>query len=194
MPKLIVKVLTGCKSLDEFKNNLHKFIQEVMKIIQREMRLLLNGCVKYYKIGDDAYYAVELSQNEELLAYLNDNALCIEKSPFDHVIYDSDIEVSFVQRFESDESVKLCVKLPSCLKIHTPIGSYNLGCALVIDNDGKEKLYTSSSKRKARNGEEDCILKDQQKATSVTNTLKQSIQILNSSFLRMELMNVCCGR
>jgi len=47
------------------------------------MRLLLNDGVKYYKIGDAAYYAVELFQNEELLAYLNDNAIRSEKSPFD---------------------------------------------------------------------------------------------------------------
>jgi type III restriction enzyme len=65
--KTIVGILTGCKRLDDFKNNPQKFIEEVTKIIQREMRLLLNDGVKYYKIGDDAYYAVELFQNEELL-------------------------------------------------------------------------------------------------------------------------------
>ncbi|EPR26691.1 hypothetical protein QWV57_07290 [Geobacillus zalihae] len=101
--KTIVRILTRCKRLEDFKNNPQKFIEEVTKIIQREMKQLLKDGGKYYKIGNDAYYAVELFQNEELLAYLNDNAIPSEKSPFDHVVYDSDVEERFVKRFENDE-------------------------------------------------------------------------------------------
>ncbi|QOR85492.1 DEAD/DEAH box helicase family protein [Geobacillus stearothermophilus] len=139
--KTIVRILTGCKRLDDFKNNPQKFIEEVTKIIQREMKQLLKDGVKYYKIGDDAYYAVELFQNEELLAYLNDNAIPSEKSLFDHVVYDSDVEERFAKRFEDDEKVKVYVKLPSWFKIDTPIGTYNPDWALVIEKDGEEKLY-----------------------------------------------------
>ncbi|RAK15227.1 hypothetical protein B0I26_12313 [Anoxybacillus vitaminiphilus] len=71
---------------------------------------------------------------------MNDNAIRSEKSP-DHVVYDSDIEASSVRRFENDENVKVYVKLPRWFKIDTPIGSYNPDGALVIDNDGEEKLY-----------------------------------------------------
>ncbi|KMY56979.1 hypothetical protein AA904_14905 [Geobacillus stearothermophilus] len=63
-------------------------------------------------------------QNEKLLAYLNDNAIPSEKSPFDHILYDSDVEERFAKRFEHDENVKVYVKLPSWFKIDTPIGSY----------------------------------------------------------------------
>ncbi|XCS12872.1 DEAD/DEAH box helicase family protein [Aeribacillus pallidus] len=139
--KTIVRILTGCKRLDDFKNNPQKFIEEATKIIQREMKQLLKDGVKYYKIGDDAYYAVELFQNEELLAYLNDNAIPSEKSLFDHIVYDSDVEERFAKRFENDEKVKVYVKLPSWFKIDTPIGSYNPDWALVIEKDGEEKLY-----------------------------------------------------
>ena len=139
--KTIVEILTGCDRLDDFKNNPQKFMEEVAKIIQREMKLLLKDGVKYYKIGDDAYYAVELFENEELLAYLNNNAIRSEKSLFDHIVYDSDIEASFAQRFEKDEHVKVYVKLPNWFKIDTPIGAYNPDWALVVDKDGEEKLY-----------------------------------------------------
>ena len=139
--KTIVEILTGSKRLEDFKNNPQKFIEEVTKIIQREMKLLLGDGVKYYKIDDESYYAVELFQNEELLAYLNDNAVESEKSPFDHVIYDSDVEASFAKRFESDENVKVYVKLPSWFKIETPVGNYNPDWAAVINKDGEEKLY-----------------------------------------------------
>ncbi|EMT45810.1 type III restriction-modification system endonuclease [Anoxybacillus flavithermus] len=139
--KTIVEILIGCKRLDDFKNNPQKFMEEVTKIIQREMKLLLKDGVKYYKIGDDAYYAVELFENEELLAYLNNNAIRSEKSLFDHIVYDSTIEADFAQRFERDENVKVYVKLPNWFKIDTPIGAYNPDWALVIDKDGEEKLY-----------------------------------------------------
>lgn len=139
--KSIVQILIGCKRLEDFKNNPQKFIEEVTKIILREMKLILRDGIKYYKM-DDEYYAVELFQNQELLAYLNENAIESSKSPYDYVIYDSDIEASFAKRFESDENVKVYVKLPNWFKIETPIGNYTPDWAVVINNkDGEEKLY-----------------------------------------------------
>lgn len=138
--KTIVQILTNSKRLDDFKNNPQKFIDEVSKIILREMKFILQDGIKYYKM-DDEFYAVELFQNQELLAYLNDNAVESTKSPYDHVIYDSDIEESFAKRFESDENVKVYVKLPNWFKIDTPVGSYNPDWAAVINKDGVEKLY-----------------------------------------------------
>lgn len=138
--KTIVDILIGCKRLDDFKNNPQKFIEEVTNIILREMKLIVRDGIKYYKL-DNEYYAVELFENEELLAYLNDNAIESSKSPYDHVVYDSDIEESFAKRFESDENVKVYVKLPNWFKIETPVGSYNPDWAAVINKDGEEKLY-----------------------------------------------------
>lgn len=138
--KTIVEILIGSKRLDDFKNNPQKFIEEVTKIILREMKLTLRDGIKYHKM-DEEYYAVELFQNEELLAYLNDNAVESSKSPYDYVIYDSDIEESFAKRFETDENVKVYVKLPNWFKIETPIGNYNPDWAAVINKNGEEKLY-----------------------------------------------------
>lgn len=138
--KTVVDILLGSKRLDDFKNNPQKFIEEVSKIILREMKFILRDGIRYHKMDDD-YYAVELFQNQELLAYLNDNAIESDKSPYDHVIYDSDIEHGFAARFESDENVKVYVKLPNWFKIDTPIGGYNPDWAAVINKDGQEKLY-----------------------------------------------------
>lgn len=134
------QILLSCKRLDDFKNNPQKFIEEVSRIILRQMKLVLRDGVKYHKLDND-YYAVELFKNEELQAYLNDNAIKSSKSPFEYVIYDSDVEESFAKRFESDESVKVYVKLPSWFQIETPIGNYNPDWAAVINKDGEEKLY-----------------------------------------------------
>lgn len=138
--KTIVEILLGCNRLEDFKNNPQKFIEEVTKIILREMKFILRNGIKYYKMDND-YYAVELFENEELLAYLNENAIQSSKSPYDHVLYDSDIELQFAKRFENDENVKVYAKLPSWFKIETPVGSYNPDWAVVITRDGEEKLY-----------------------------------------------------
>lgn len=138
--KTIVDILIGCKRLEDFKNNPQKFIEEVTKIILREMKLIIRDGIKYYKLSEE-YYAVELFQNEELLAYMNDNALESKKSPYDYVIYDSEVEETFAKRFETDENVKVYVKLPSWFKIETPVGNYNPDWAVVFNNNGEEKLY-----------------------------------------------------
>ena len=64
-----------------------------------------------------------------------------EKSIYDHVIYDSDVEETFAQELENNTQVKVYAKLPSWFKIDTPLGSYNPDWAVLVDKDGAEKLY-----------------------------------------------------
>ncbi|MCP4553617.1 MAG: hypothetical protein GY834_16595, partial [Bacteroidetes bacterium] len=42
---------------------------------------------------------------------------------------------------EQSEDVKVYAKLPAWFKIDTPLGSYNPDWAVLIERDGKEKLY-----------------------------------------------------
>lgn len=137
--KTIVEILVGSKRLEDFKRNPQRFMEQAADIIKRELRFCVADGIKYHKIDD--YFAVELFNSEELLAYINENVIESVKSPFDHVIYDSDIEESFAQKFEDDERVKVYVKLPSWFKIDTPLGYYNPDWAVVINKDGEEKLY-----------------------------------------------------
>ena len=62
-----------------------------------------------------------------------------DKSLFDAIEYDSEVERQFARDLDSDQKVRLFVKLPSWFKIDTPIGSYNPDWAFVTDRD--EKLY-----------------------------------------------------
>lgn len=139
--KTIVQILLQSNRLEDFKNNPQRFIDVVTKIIKRQMRLVIKDGIRYEMIGDKEYYAVEKFENEELLAYLNNNAVKAAKAPFDHVIYDSNIEKAFAKRFEEDPDVKVYMKLPSWFKIDTPVGKYNPDWAVLIDKDGEEKLY-----------------------------------------------------
>lgn len=138
--KTIVRILLECGRIADFKNNPQKFMDDVSDIIKRKMRLLIVDGVKYEKL-DDEIYAQELFETEELYGYLSKNMIPSERSIYDFVLYDSDVERRFAQRFEENESVKVYAKLPDWFKIDTPLGYYNPDWAVFIDKDGVEKLY-----------------------------------------------------
>lgn len=139
--KTVVDILVGSNRLDDFKRNPQKFIEEVTRIIRNELRVFVTNGIKYEKIDD--YYSVETfnSSDETLLAYLNDKVIESKKSPYNHTICDSKVELKFAKRFEQDDTVKVYVKLPNWFKIDTPLGNYNPDWAVVIEKHGTEKLY-----------------------------------------------------
>lgn len=94
-----------------------------------------------HEIGDDHYYAQELFQQEELKGYLK-NTLEAQKSVYTHVVYDSaGVERSFAEDLEENEAVKVYAKLPAWFKVPTPLGTYNPDWAVVVEDNGHEKLY-----------------------------------------------------
>ena len=51
------------------------------------------------------------------------------------------MERSFAEQLENNESVKVYAKLPGWFKVPTPLGSYNPDWAVVIEDNGLNKLY-----------------------------------------------------
>ena len=137
----IVTILKKSGRLDDFKNNPQKFIEKVTAVIKHQMRVFIVDGIKYQKIGDHHFYAQELFDTEELHGYLSRNMLKSDKSVYDHVVYDSDIEVDFAKAFEMSDDVKVYAKLPDWFKIDTPLGSYNPDWAVLVQYDGAPKLY-----------------------------------------------------
>jgi type III restriction enzyme len=137
----ILNILLDSGRLEDFKNNPQKFIDGVKELIKREMRRFIVNGIKYHKIGNDHFYAQEMFESEELNGYLNKNMIEATKSTYDHVIHDSNIESSLAKSFEKNEEVKVYTKLPSWFKIETPLGSYNPDWAVLIEQDGKDRLY-----------------------------------------------------
>ena len=137
----ILDILKNSGRLEDFKNNPQKFIDEVKKLIKHKMRHFIVDGIKYQKIGNEYVYAQELFENEELNGYLNKNMLKADKSVYDHVVYDSDIESDLAQEFEKNDEVKVYAKLPDWFEIDTPLGSYNPDWAVLFEIDGQEKLY-----------------------------------------------------
>ena len=138
----ILEILLRSERLDDFKNNPQKFLDQAKSLIRSTMQGFIVDGIKYQKIGDQAFYAQELFESEELIGYLNKNMLEAEKSVYDHVIYDSEtVEAELAQAFEKNEQVKVYAKLPSWFKVDTPLGSYNPDWAVLFDIDGQERLY-----------------------------------------------------
>jgi type III restriction enzyme len=137
----ILNILLRSERLGDFKNNPQKFLDEVKNIIKHEMQLLIVEGIKYQKIGDQHFYAQELFQSEELIGYLNKNMREAQRSVYDHVVYDSQVENEFAKSLEEYEHVKVYAKLPGWFKIDTPLGSYNPDWAVLFELDGEERLY-----------------------------------------------------
>ena len=139
--KTLVKILIESKRIHLFKINPQKFMDEVAKLITSELRQMVVDGIKYTKIGEDAYYTQELFENEELFGYLSKNMIESKKSAFEHVVYDSDVERGFAERFENNDRIKVYAKLPDWFKINTPIGTYNPDWAVLVEDDNEQKLY-----------------------------------------------------
>ena len=139
--KTIAEILLRSKTLHLFKKNPQRYMEQVAQIITAKMRHMIVDGIKYTKIGDDEYYAQELFEAEELTGYLYKNMMESKKSVYEYVVYDSANEESFAKSFEDNERVKLYAKLPGWFTIPTPLGSYNPDWAVLIEADGKDKLY-----------------------------------------------------
>ena len=136
--KTIVQVLIKSGTIEMFKKNPQEYMENTLKIIRREMNHMLIDGIKYVELED--YYSKELFNNEEFYAYLDD-MIESERSIYDHVVLDSDVEHDFALNLEKDEKVKLYLKLPEWFKINTPIGGYNPDWAVLIEDNGQRKMY-----------------------------------------------------
>ncbi len=139
--KTLVRILKESGRLEDFKNNPQKFMDEVSLIIQRKMKYFIVDGIKYQKMGDEEFYAQELFEEEELFGYLSKNMIESEKSVYEYIVYDSDVEADFAKKFERNNSVKVYAKLPGWFKIGTPLGNYNPDWSVLVEKNGEEKLY-----------------------------------------------------
>ena len=63
------------------------------------------------------------------------------KSVYQHVVYDSEVERNIAADFDRHDEVKLFAKLPIEFKIQTPLGPYSPDWVVLIEANGEDKLY-----------------------------------------------------
>jgi len=132
----LVRVLKESGKLGEFFNNPQRFMDAVATILKNELHRLLVDGIKYERIpgqGSVAEWEMLLFKDEELINYLK--ALQVEKSVYEYVVYDSEIEREFAKRLNERDDIKLFVKLPNWFLVDTPIGKYNPDWA-ILKQDG----------------------------------------------------------
>ncbi len=105
-------------------------------ILKYELHRLLVDGIKYERIagaGSEAEWEMMLFKNEELINYLT--AIPVNKSVYEYVVYDSEVEREFAKRLDERDDIKLFVKLPGWFTVDTPVGTYNPDWAILKHDD-----------------------------------------------------------
>ncbi len=132
----LVRILDESGRLSDVFENPQRFLDGVAAILKHELHRLLVDGIKYERLPDgdaDAAWEMLLFKNEELVNYLN--ALQVEKSVYEYVVYDSEVEREFARGLDERDDIKIFVKLPGWFEIDTPVGRYNPDWA-ILKHDG----------------------------------------------------------
>jgi len=140
--KTAVEILHQSGRLGDFLNNPQRMTELFVEAVRHiKNRMEIDG-IRYMRLDGEEYFLMDVFGAEELTAYIDKNALAVENSVYDHVIYDSDtVERPFAIALDNDPDVKMFFKIPSKFQIETPIGTYNPDWAVYVNKDDVERLY-----------------------------------------------------
>ena len=127
--KTLLELLKRTQNRQSALDNPHEFAAVSARIIRDKLKDQLVDGICYEKINE--WY--EMSQLEVEIETWGEYLIPTERSLYDHVIFDSDVEEQFVKDLESLDYVKLYLKLPSFFTVPTPIGEYNPDWAIVLE-------------------------------------------------------------
>jgi len=143
--KTIVDILVQSGRLNEFIANPNDYIAQVKQLLQTELAKIVVEGIQYEKIAGSIYELRELQRDgEEEKEWFLDRMYQVQntqKTDFDYVVWDSDIERKFAEKLDGLEDVKLFMKLPAKFKIDTPVGPYNPDWAIIKQVDGEDRIY-----------------------------------------------------
>ena len=139
--RTIFKILEGSKNLNLLFLNPQKYKDMVIEIIKECKRTFEVEGIKYINLGEG--YDVGLLR-EEVASY-GKYVLKVQKSIYDGIIKESNIEEEFAKALDKDSRIKLFIKLPDWYSIETPAGNYTPDWAIVIEKVqngvASEKIY-----------------------------------------------------
>ena len=141
-PATVNRILVESGRCGDFLNNPEAFLEQAVELIRNHRHALAIDGIRYVKLDGQEYYVQEIFDTAELIANLDQNAVKVEHSVYDYVIYDSPtVEKPMAEALDNDPDVKMYFKIPSRFKIETPIGTYNPDWAVYLTKNGEEKLY-----------------------------------------------------
>ena len=138
-------IVKGSGRLSEFIGNPNDFIAMVLRCIKGELAKLLIDGIQYEKLDGSIYELREL-QTDGLAEkeHFFDRMVEIhntQKTDFDHVVYESEVEREFAEMLDSRADIKLFMKLPAKFKVPTPVGDYNPDWAIIKHVNGENRIY-----------------------------------------------------
>ncbi|OLT25696.1 restriction endonuclease [Kytococcus sp. CUA-901] len=143
--KTIVDILIGSERLGEFIGNPNDFIAMTKRALQSELAKIVVDGIQYERIAGSVYELRELQKDgeEEKERFLDQmyKVQHTQKTDFDYVVFESDVERQFAELLDSREDIKLFMKLPARFKIDTPVGPYNPDWAIIKQEDGEDRIY-----------------------------------------------------
>jgi len=110
-------------------DNPQDFALAAVRILKEKVADQLVEGIFYQKI-DDWY---EMTQLEAEIESWEEHLVPAERSVYDHVLWESEVERKFVEDLERRRDVKLYLKLPRWFTVPTPVGDYNPDWAIVIE-------------------------------------------------------------
>lgn len=133
------------KSFEKLLINPTEFYNRTLDVIKNTLNSLMVKNIKYYKIDGQKFDVAEFKEFFEDWVkndnYLERRLVKSEKSVYDYVKCDSDIEVKFAQELENMDDIEFFLKLPNWFKIKTPRGNYNPDWAITVNVNGKSETY-----------------------------------------------------
>lgn len=142
--RTLLEFFRRCSNKKAATENPHEFAAAAVRIVKEKLVDHLVEGVQYEKI--DNWY--EMTQLDGEIESWLDHMVPANRSVYDHVIYDSQVEKAFVEGLEQRDYVKLYLKLPGWFTVPTPVGEYNPDWAIVMEDrdahgqsTGKPALY-----------------------------------------------------
>ncbi len=140
--RVVLEIIRQSGRGKEMLRNPQAFIEQLTEVIINNCYQLDIDGISYQRLAGEDYFTQEIFETEEFMANLDRNAVEVNKSVYDYVVYDSStIEKPFAVALDNDPDVKLFFKIPERFKIQTPIGTYNPDWAVYLTKNGEEKLY-----------------------------------------------------
>jgi type III restriction enzyme len=126
--------------------NPHEWASIAVRIVKEQLADYLVNGIQYEKTGEwyDMRQILDDEEIELFSKYIVADASTDEKSVYDLVPCDSEVEKQFVKDLESRADVKVYVKLPYWFTVPTPVGEYEPDWAIVMqdpDKDSQPVLY-----------------------------------------------------
>lgn len=163
---ILVKSDERNKTFDKLLLNPNEYFNRTLDVIKTNLEHSLIEDIEYVKLtGEDNEYD-KSHFVKEFTAYLDDKKLVkCSKSIYDFIYCDSTtVEPTLARNLDSNEDVKLFIKLPDWFAIRTPSGLYNPDWAIILNVNGSDENYFvietkgTTKKRFRRESENDKII------------------------------------